>query len=358
MKKKATKEVKVGNIGIGGDNPVRVQSMTSTRTEDVDATARQIERLLDEGCEIIRIAVPNKKALEGFRELRKLFPQVPLVADIHFNHVLAILAIESGADKVRINPGNIGDKNRVKQIIDAARINSVPLRIGVNSGSLEADLIDKHGGVTPDALVESALRWQDFLQDIGFEDFVISIKASSVPFTIEANRKLSIKTDHPLHIGVTEAGPPPIGVVKSAVGIGTLLAEGIGDTIRVSLTADPVEEVRAAWDILRSLELRWKGPLLISCPTCSRTRIDLMSIVAEVAELLKNYDLPIKVAVMGCEVNGPGEAKDADLGVAAEPGRGVIFKKGRVVRRVKDTEILQALKEELDALKSEQMEGK
>ncbi len=357
MGRKRTRTVKVGKIGIGGDNPIRVQSMTSTKTEDIDATAKQIEALIKEGCEIIRIAVPNKKALAGFRELRKMFPSIPLVADIHFNYRLAIDSIEAGADKIRINPGNIGNFKRVKEIIVAAKLHGVPVRIGVNSGSLESDLIEKFGGVNELSLVESAIRWINFFHEQGFEDIVTSIKASSVPLTIQANRLLAEKTDHPIHLGVTEAGPPPIGVVKSAIGIGTLLAEGIGDTIRVSLTADPVEEVRAAWDILRSLELRWKGPLLISCPTCSRTRIDLIPLVQEVSKLLKNYDLPIKVAVMGCEVNGPGEARDADLGVAAGPGIGIIFRKGKVIKKVKDTEILNALKEELEALKSSNNDG-
>ena len=349
-----TKEVKIGKITIGGDHPVAVQSMTSTLTHDIDATVEQINRLVNAGCEIVRVAIPTWKDLKAFKEIRKIVPDVPLVADIHFNHKLAIAAIEAGADKIRINPGNIGGKDRVREVIQAAKANKVPIRIGVNSGSLEIDLIDKHGGVTAEAMVESAIRWVKFFEDEGFEDIVISVKSASVPMTIKAYRMLASKTHYPLHVGVTEAGPAYTGIIKSAIGIGALLADGIGDTIRVSLTADPVEEVRAAWEILKALEIRSRGPMLISCPTCGRTRVNLLKIVGEVEEILKGVKLPIKVAVMGCEVNGPGEARDADVGVAAEPGRGVIFRKGKIIRKVKEEEIPQALLEEIKKLEKNQ----
>ena len=349
-----TKEVKIGKVIIGGDHPVAVQSMTSTLTHDIDATVEQINRLVDAGCEIVRVAIPTWKDLNAFKEIRKIVPDVPLVADIHFNHKLAIAAIEAGADKIRINPGNIGGKDRVREVIQAAKANKVPIRIGVNSGSLEIDLIDRHGGVTAEAMVESAIRWVKFFEDEDFEDIVISVKSASVPMTIKAYRMLASKTHYPLHVGVTEAGPAYTGIIKSAIGIGALLADGIGDTIRVSLTADPVEEVRAAWEILKALEIRSRGPMLISCPTCGRTRVNLLKIVGEVEEILKGVKLPIKVAVMGCEVNGPGEAKDADVGVAAEPGRGVIFRKGKIIRKVKEEEIPQALLEEIEKLEKNQ----
>ena len=349
-----TKEVKIGKVIIGGDHPVAVQSMTSTLTHDIDATVEQINRLVDAGCEIVRVAIPTWKDLKAFKEIRKIVPDVPLVADIHFNHKLAIAAIEAGADKIRINPGNIGGKDRVREVIQAAKANKVPIRIGVNSGSLEIDLIDRHGGVTAEAMVESAIRWVKFFEDEDFEDIVISVKSASVPMTIKAYRMLASKTHYPLHVGVTEAGPAYTGIIKSAIGIGALLADGIGDTIRVSLTADPVEEVRAAWEILKALEIRSRGPMLISCPTCGRTRVNLLKIVGEVEEILKGVKLPIKVAVMGCEVNGPGEARDADVGVAAEPGRGVIFRKGKIIRKVKEEEIPQALLEEIEKLEKNQ----
>lgn len=349
-----TKEVKIGKVTIGGNHPVAIQSMTSTLTHDIDATVEQINRLVEAGCEIVRVAIPTWKDHKAFKQIRKTLPDVPLVADIHFNHKLAIAAIEAGADKIRINPGNIGGKDRVREIIRAAKENDVPIRIGVNSGSLEIDLIDRHGGVTAEAMVESALRWVKFFEDEGFENIVLSVKSASVPMTIKAYRMLASKSYYPLHVGVTEAGPAYTGIIKSAIGIGTLLADGIGDTIRVSLTADPVEEVRAAWEILKALEIRSRGPMLISCPTCGRTRVNLLKIVGEVEEILKGVKLPIKVAVMGCEVNGPGEARDADVGVAAEPGRGVIFRKGKIIRKVSEEEIPQALLEEIKNLEKYQ----
>ena len=350
--RKVTRAVRVGDVVIGGGHPVVVQSMTSTRTEDVDATLQQIERLHGAGCELVRVAVPNMKAVAAFREIVRSSP-IPVIADIHFNHRLAIAAIEAGAHKIRINPGNIGGYDRVREVIAAAKSNSVPIRIGVNSGSLEVDLIDKHGGVTPEAMVESAVRWVRFFEDNGFNDIVVSVKGSSVPGTIRAYRLISGQIDYPLHLGITEAGPAWTGTIKSAVGIGTLLAEGIGDTIRVSLTADPVEEVKVAWEILKALELRTRGIMLISCPTCARTRIDLMKIVQEIEKRLSDVKTPLRVAVMGCEVNGPGEARDADIGIAAGPGFGLLFKKGKVVRKVPEDRIVDELVDEVRRMAGE-----
>jgi len=351
-KRKKTRVVKVGNVSIGGENPVRVQSMTSTRTEDIAGTIDQIEKLKEAGCELVRVAIPHKEALNAFKIIRREV-DIPLIADIHFNYRLAIGAIEMGADKIRINPGNIGSKDRVEKIIDAARSNEVPIRIGVNSGSLELDLIDKYGGVTPEAMVESAMRWVRFFEEKNFFDIVISVKSSSVPQTVKAYRKLSLLTDYPLHLGITEAGPPKTGSIKSAIGIGSLLLDGIGDTLRVSLTADPVEEVKVAWEILKALELRARGPMIISCPTCGRMRIDLFQLVKKVEKALEGETFPVKVALMGCEVNGPGEARDADVGVAAAPGFGLIFRKGVVVKKVPESNILDALLKEIEELKKE-----
>lgn len=345
--RKKTREVKVKNIGIGGNNPIRVQSMTSTPTVDIDATLKQIEALSRADCELVRVAIPDRRSLEAFREIRKQ-TDIPLIADIHFNYRLAIEALEAGADKIRINPGNIGDKKKVLEIIRALKQNKKPVRIGVNSGSLELDLIEKYNGVNSRGLVESAIRWINFFTERGFEDIIVSIKSSSVVQTIEANLELSSKIDFPIHIGVTEAGPLLPGTVKSAIALGTLLLQGVGDTIRVSLTEDPVKEVEVAWEILKSLEIRANGPLIISCPTCARTRIDLISLVKKVEEKLKTFKHPIKVAIMGCEVNGPGEAREADIGIAAEPGRGVVFKKGKIIRRVKEEEILDVLMKEIN----------
>jgi len=341
--------VRVGSLFLGGEYPIRVQSMTSTRTTDIDATLKQIEELIKEDCEIIRISIPDQKSLRAFEEIRKA-TNIPLVADIHFNYRLAIGAIEAGADKVRINPGNIGEKEKVKEIVQALKLHGKACRIGVNSGSLEEDLIKKYGGVTPEALVESAVRWVDFFVEQGFYDIVVSVKSSSVKDTIRAYEMLSQKIDFPLHLGVTEAGPLIPGTVKSSIAMGYLLYKGIGDTIRVSLTENPVYEVRVAWEILKSLDLRYNGPVIISCPTCARTRVNLMELVHQVEEKIKGIKKPLKIAIMGCEVNGPGEARDADIGVAAEPGRGVIFKKGVVVKRVPYEKIVEEL---LNLVKSE-----
>jgi len=332
----------VGSLPLGGEFPIRVQSMTSTKTTDIDATLQQIEALIKEDCEIVRISVPDQKSLKAFKEIRKAVT-IPLVADIHFNYRLAIGAIEAGADKIRINPGNIGEKEKVKEIIQALKSNGKACRIGVNSGSLEEDLINKYGGVTSEALVESAIRWVDFFVNHGFYDIVVSVKSSSVKDTIEAYELLSQRIDFPLHLGVTEAGPLIPGTVKSSIAMGYLLYKGIGDTIRVSLTEDPVYEVRVAWEILKSLDLRYNGPVIISCPTCARTRVNLMELVHQVEERLRDVKKPLKIAIMGCEVNGPGEARDADIGVATEPGRGVIFKKGVVVKRVPYEQIIEEL---------------
>ncbi|MEO0157169.1 MAG: flavodoxin-dependent (E)-4-hydroxy-3-methylbut-2-enyl-diphosphate synthase [candidate division WOR-3 bacterium] len=340
------KEVKVKDIGIGAGNPVRVQSMTSTRTEDVGATVAQINALYEAGAEVVRVAVQSVSAVKYFKEIRKE-TDVPLVADVHFDHRIAIMCAEAGADKIRINPGNIRGPEKVEEVIRALKANRVPARIGVNSGSLEDDLIEKHGGVTPEALAESALRWADFFLERDFEDFVLSVKSSRVPETIKAYRLLASKTDQPLHVGLTEAGPLWPGAIRSSVALGILLEEGIGDTIRVSLTGDPVDEVRVAWEILKSLEKRARGPMIISCPTCGRMRVDILPIVQEITEALKDLKDPIRVAVMGCEVNGPGEAREADFGVASGQGFGLIFRKGRVVKRVKAEDITKALLDEI-----------
>ncbi len=350
--KRLTREVKVGSIGIGGENPVRIQSMTSTKTTDIDLTLKQIEELIKEDCEIVRIAVPDMRSLSAFKEIRKR-TSVPLVADVHFNYRIAIGAIEAGADKIRINPGNIGTMQQVKEIIAALKANGKSVRIGVNSGSLEEDIIEKYGGVFPEGLVESALRWVDFFSEEGFYDIIVSLKSSSVKDTVKSYRMLSSRVDFPLHVGVTEAGPLIPGTVKSSIAIGILLSEGIGDTIRVSLTEDPVIEVRVAWEILKSLNLRYNGPIIISCPTCARTRIDLVKLVHDVERALKNVKVPIKVAIMGCEVNGPGEAREADIGVAAEPGKGSIFKKGKIIKRVSEEVIVSELLKEIENIAQE-----
>ena len=344
------REVKVRGLGIGGGNPIRVQTMTSTRTEDPEATLAQIERLVEAGAELVRVAVQSRAAVKFFKEIRE-GTDVPLIADVHYDAKIAVMAIEAGADKIRINPGNI--RGEVDEVIAAAKANGVPIRIGVNSGSLELELVDKYGGVKPEALVESAVRWVRYFEKRGFEDIVVSVKSSSVPQTIRAYRLLARQVDYPLHLGLTEAGPPWPGSLKSAIAIGSLLADGIGDTIRVSLTGDPVEEVKVAWEILKALELRARGPLLISCPTCGRVRVDnFFEIVSEVQRALEGVKKPIKVAVMGCEVNGPGEAAEADVGVAFGRGFALIFKKGRPVRRVKPEEAVEALLEEVRCLQS------
>ena len=349
MYREHTKVVKIGNRVIGGGNPILIQSMTNTKTEDVRATVAQIQALTAAGCDIIRCAVPTQEAASALKEIKKQIT-IPLVADIHFDYRLALRVMELGIDKVRINPGNIGDEARIKQVVDMAKEKQIPIRIGVNSGSLEKELVEKYGGVTPQGLVESALKHVHILEKFGFYDIVVSIKASDVPFSIEAYRLLSEAIPYPIHVGITEAGTPYAGTIKSAVGIGTILAMGIGDTIRVSLTGDPIEEIRAAKEILKSLGLRQFGITFVSCPTCGRTEIDLISIANEVEEKCRSIQKNIKVAVMGCVVNGPGEAKEADLGIAGGKGVGLVFKKGEIIRKVSEDKLVAALMEEIDRI--------
>ena len=352
MKRKPTRTIQIGNVPIGGGAPVVVQSMTNTDTRQVAPTLAQIRRLTDAGCEVVRLAVPDQKAARAFGEIRKESP-VPLIADIHFNHRLALAALEQGADAVRINPGNLGGVKKTQQVVKACREKGVSLRLGVNAGSLEEDLWAAHGGPTAQALVASALRWVRQFEDWGFGDFKISLKSSDVLITVAAYRELSSRVDYPLHLGVTEAGGLIAGTVKSALGIGLLLAEGIGDTLRVSLTRDPVEEVRVAYEILRALHLRERGVELISCPTCGRCGINLFNLAEEAERRLLNIAAPLKVAIMGCVVNGPGEAREADVGIAGGKKVGVLFKKGQLVRKVPEKDLLAALLQEVEALTGE-----
>lgn len=344
-----TDQVMVGSVAVGGGAPVSVQSMTSTDTRDVAATLAQIARLHEQGCEIVRVAVPSKDALPAFGEICAQSP-MPVVADIHFDHLLAIEASRLGAAKLRINPGNIGDMARVDAVIDAAGEAGIPIRIGVNAGSLDPRVRDDREMSLPLKLVESALIFEEHFEGRGFSDIVISAKSSDVMSTVAAYRELARRTRHPLHIGVTEAGTLVAGTVKSSVGLGILLAEGIGDTMRVSLTADPVEEIKVAWQILSATDVRRNRPELISCPTCGRCQVNLIPIAEAVAERLSVMKTPLKVAVMGCVVNGPGEARDADIGVASGRGVGVIFAKGEVVRKVPEAQIVDALFEEIERM--------
>ncbi|MCD8078141.1 MAG: flavodoxin-dependent (E)-4-hydroxy-3-methylbut-2-enyl-diphosphate synthase [Lachnospiraceae bacterium] len=345
--RRRTREVRIGDVVIGGENPIRIQSMTNTKTEDVAATVRQILALEAAGCEIIRATVPTPEAAEAFTEIKKQI-HIPLVADIHFDYRLAIAAIEHGADKIRINPGNIGSRERVRAVVDCARERNIPIRVGVNSGSLEKDILRKYGGVTAEGLVESALDKVALIEDMGYDNLVISIKSSNVNMCIRAHELIADRTEHPLHVGITEAGTVTTGTIKSAVGLGAILHQGIGDTIRVSLTGDPVQEVVAAAKILQALELRRSGVEVVSCPTCGRTSIDLIGLANQVETLVAGYDLPIRVAVMGCVVNGPGEAREADIGIAGGKGEGLLIKKGEIVRKLPEAELLPALKYELD----------
>lgn len=349
IKRKKTQEVTVGSLKLGGGNPVIIQSMCNTDTRDVEATVAQILALEEAGCELVRVAVPDMAAADAVGEILKRI-HIPLVADIHFDYRLALRVMELGIDKVRINPGNIGDTERIRQVVEMAKAKKIPIRIGVNSGSLEQELVEKYGGVTPQGLVESALKHVRILESFDFHEIVVSIKASDVPFSLEAYRILSENIPYPIHVGITEAGTLYSGTIKSAVGIGAILAMGIGDTIRVSLTGDPVEEVKAAKEILKSLGLRKFGVEMISCPTCGRTQIDLISIANEVEERCKSCKKEIKVAVMGCVVNGPGEAKEADIGIAGGNGVGILFKKGELIRKVPEDELVDALMEEIERL--------
>ena len=344
-----TKQIKVGNVLVGGGAPVSIQSMTNTRTDDVEATLRQIRELAAAGCEIIRVAVPDMAAAKAVGKIKEQCP-LPLVVDIHFDYKLALEAIAAGADKVRINPGNIGSEDRVKAVADACRQKNIPIRIGVNGGSLEKPLLAKYGGVCPEAMVESAFGHIRLLNKFDFDDICVSLKSSSVPMTMKAYQIMSQESNYPLHIGVTEAGTVRMGTLKSAVGIGGLLALGIGDTMRVSLSADPVEEVYAARDILKAAGIRKEGAELVSCPTCGRTRIDLISLAGEVEERLKTVDKPITVAVMGCVVNGPGEASAADCGIAGGVGDGLLFKKGQIIKKVPQDQLVDELFALIDTL--------
>lgn len=343
------REVRIGNVKIGGNHPVAIQSMCNTDTRDAKATIAQIRRLEDAGCEIVRVAVPDMAAAQAVAEIKKGI-RIPLVVDIHFDYRLALECMKNGADKVRINPGNIGSRDRVKAVVDMAKEREIPIRIGVNGGSLDKRLLEKYGGVTADALVESALEHVAILDDLNFRDIVVSIKVSHVPTMLEAYRKFHQISDIPLHIGVTEAGTKRSGTIKSAVGIGALLSEGIGDTMRVSLTADPVEEIYTAYDILKVLGLRRQGAELVSCPTCGRTQLDLIPIAEEVERRLAGIQKPIRVAVMGCAVNGPGEARGADIGIAGGKGEGLIFKKGQILRKVPQERLVEELMKEIETL--------
>jgi (E)-4-hydroxy-3-methylbut-2-enyl-diphosphate synthase len=337
-----TRQIHVGGVAVGGGAPVTIQSMTNTPTHDVEATVAQIRRLEEAGCEIIRVAVPDQRAAEAVGAIRAAI-SIPLVVDIHFDYRLALECVRQGCDAVRINPGNIGGPDRVAAVADACKAKRLPIRIGVNGGSLEKPLLARFGGVTPEALVESAFGHIKLLEDCGFRDICVSLKSSSVPVTMRAYQLMSMKSDYPLHIGVTETGTLRMGTLKSAVGIGGLLALGIGDTMRVSLSADPVEEVRAAREILKAAGVRREGPELISCPTCGRTQVDLIALVGEVEERLKRVDKPITVAVMGCAVNGPGEAAAADVGIAGGVGEGLLFRKGEIVKKVPQERLVDEL---------------
>ncbi len=346
MERKKTREVHIGNRVIGNGNPILIQSMTNTKTQDVAATVDQIQRLNAAGCDIIRCAVPDMEAARALSEIKKQIA-IPLVADIHFDYRLAIAAMEHGADKIRINPGNIGDRARVKAVVDVAKERNIPIRVGVNSGSLEKELVEKYHGVTAEGIVESALDKVKLIEDMGYDNLVISIKSSDVMMCVRAHELIAEKTSYPLHVGITEAGTIISGNIKSSIGLGLILHQGIGDTIRVSLTGDPLEEIKSAKIILRTLGLRTGGVEVVSCPTCGRTCIDLIGLANQVENMVADIPLDIKVAVMGCVVNGPGEAKEADIGIAGGKGEGLIIKHGEVYKKVKEDELLGALRYEL-----------
>jgi (E)-4-hydroxy-3-methylbut-2-enyl-diphosphate synthase len=349
-----TRAVRVKGVRIGGGAPVVVQSMTKTDTADVEGTVAQIEEMVRAGCEVVRVAVPNAEAAVALKEIRRRVPDVPLVADIHFHYRLALMALEAGIDKLRLNPGNIGSIERVREVVRATKERGVPIRIGVNGGSLEKDLLKKYGTATPEAMVESAMRHITILEDLDFQDIVVSLKASDVHRTVAAYRLLAEKVDYPLHLGVTEAGTPFGGTIKSAMGLGILLHEGIGDTIRVSLAAEPHEEVRVAWEILKSLDLRKRGVTVVACPTCGRLDVpNFVEIVTEIERRLAHIEEPLHLSIMGCEVNGPGEAHDSQLGVTFGKGAGMIFKDGRPLRRVSGADIVEAFVKEAEKLVAE-----
>lgn len=341
-----TREIQIGTVKIGGGNPIAIQSMTNTRTEDIEATVAQILALEAVGCDIIRCAVPTMEAAEAFKEIKKQI-HIPLVADIHFDYRLAIAAIENGADKIRINPGNIGSEERVRAVVEKAKEYHVPIRVGVNSGSLEKELVEKYHGVTAEGIVESALDKVRMIEEMGYDKLVVSIKSSDVLMCVKAHELIAKQCPYPLHVGITESGTVLSGNIKSSVGLGIILHEGIGDTIRVSLTGDPLEEIKSAKLILRTLGLRKGGIEVVSCPTCGRTKIDLIGLANQVEQMVEDIDLDIKVAVMGCVVNGPGEAKEADIGIAGGIGEGLLIKKGEIVKKVKEDQLLDTLRQEL-----------
>ncbi|WP_277935349.1 flavodoxin-dependent (E)-4-hydroxy-3-methylbut-2-enyl-diphosphate synthase [Parablautia muri] len=347
MARESTRVIRIGDKVIGGGTPILIQSMTNTRTEDVAATVEQIHRLEKAGCEIIRCTVPTQEAAVAIGEIKKQIT-IPLVADIHFDYKMAIAAMENGADKIRINPGNIGGKDKVAQVVAVAKERNIPIRVGVNSGSLERELVDKYHGVTAQGIVESALDKVHMIEELGYENMVISIKSSDVLMCVKAHELLAAKTDYPLHVGITESGTIISGNIKSSIGLGLILHQGIGDTIRVSLTGDPVEEIKSAKLILRTLGLRRGGIEVVSCPTCGRTKIDLIGLANQVENMVAEFPLDIKVAVMGCAVNGPGEAKEADIGIAGGIGEGLLIKKGEIVKKVPENQLLAVLREELE----------
>ena len=349
MYRKNTKVIKIGDKVIGGGNPILIQSMTNTKTEDIEATVKQIKELERVGCDIIRCAVPTVEAAEAIKEIKKQI-NIPLVADIHFDYKLAIMTIENGADKIRINPGNIGSIDRIKAVVDKAKEKNIPIRVGVNSGSLEKELVEKYNGVTAEGIVESALDKVKIIEDMGYENLVVSIKSSDVMMCVKAHELLATKINYPLHVGITEAGTILSGNIKSSVGLGLILGQGIGDTIRVSLTANPLEEIKSAKLILKTLGLRKGGIEVVSCPTCGRTRIDLIGLANKVEDMVQDIDKDIKVAVMGCVVNGPGEAKEADIGIAGGINEGLIIKKGEVLRKVPEDLLLDELRKEIELM--------
>lgn len=344
-----TRPVKVGNLTIGGSNELFIQSMTTTKTHDADATVRQIERLEEAGCQIVRVAVPDERAARAIPDIKKRI-HIPLVADIHFDYRLALIAMEGGVDKIRINPGNIGKREKVEAVVKAAKERGIPIRIGVNAGSLEKPILQKYGYPTADGMVESALHHIRILEDLDFHDIIVSMKASDVRLAIEAYEKAARTFDYPLHLGITESGTLFSGTIKSAAGIGALLNMGIGNTLRISLSADPVEEVKVARELLKIFGLSSNAPTLVSCPTCGRIAIDLISIANEVEEYLQTIKAPIKVSVLGCAVNGPGEAREADIGIAGARGEGLLFRKGKIIRKVPEDQMVEELKKEIDML--------
>ena len=355
FRRRLSRQVMVGNVPVGGNAPISVQTMTKTKTGDVAATVAQVNRCEEAGVDIVRITINDWDAAEAIGEIVKQ-TRIPIVSDIHFNHVFALRAIEAGVAKVRINPGNIGSRERIKQVLTAAKERQIPIRIGVNSGSLEEDILEKHGYPTAEALFESAMRHAEICADFGFDDVIISVKSTDVRLMIEAYRMLAANTDFPLHLGVTEAGTTRVGTIKSSIGIGTLLAEGIGDTIRVSLTDEPEKEVEVGKEILRSLGLAQRSVEIIACPTCGRLEVDLFKITNELEESLKGVKKPVKIALLGCVVNGPGEASEADIGIAAGKGVGILYRKGVVVRRIKESEIVQAVVDEVMAFQPSEEE--